>query len=150
MTDKWISMGDKSNKKEKIKLLKPYQVNKKIMKLANPMQFLCIVCQLIRGFEVTSEVMDGKQSVVWLEALNRIHIQKVLFNGVLNKYLLNWQGIFEFSFMYSITAALSFSFFNPAKDILVPFIQSLGFIKKPFISSNDHFFPYAAIALEYL
>ena len=32
MTDKWISMSDKSNKKQKIKLLKPYQVNKKIMK----------------------------------------------------------------------------------------------------------------------
>ena len=46
MTDKWISMGDKGNKNKKKKLLKSYQVNKKIMKLANQMQFLCIVFQL--------------------------------------------------------------------------------------------------------
>ena len=35
-----------------------------------------------RGEEVTNEVIDGKQSAVWLETLNRIHIQKVLLNGV--------------------------------------------------------------------
>ena len=76
MTDKWISMGDKSNKKKKIKLLKPYQVNNKIMKLAKPDAIFMHCLPANRGDEVTNEVMDGKQSVVWLEALNRVHVQK--------------------------------------------------------------------------
>ena len=59
-------------------------------------------------------------------------------------------GFSEFSFIYKITAALSFSFFNPAKDILVPLIQSFGFIRNPFISSNDKAYSCAAIAFEYL
>ena len=63
MTDKWISMGDKGNKKKKKKLLKKYQVNKKIMKLAEP-NCLFFHC-LPRGEEVTDEVMYGKQSFVW-------------------------------------------------------------------------------------
>ena len=76
MTDKWISMGDKVNKKKKKKLLKPYQVNNKIMKLAKNDAIFMHCLPANRGEEVTSEVMDGKQSVVWLEALNRIHAQK--------------------------------------------------------------------------
>ena len=75
MTDKWISMGDKINKNKKKKALKPYQVNKKIMKLAPNAIFMhCLPAT--RGEEVTDEVMDGKQSAVWLETLNRIHVQK--------------------------------------------------------------------------
>ena len=76
MTDKWISMSDKSNKKNKKKLLKPYQVNSKIMKLAKSEAIFMHCLPASRGEEVTNEVMDGKQSAVWLEALNRIHIQK--------------------------------------------------------------------------
>ena len=82
MTDKWISMGDKSIKKNKIKLLKPYQVNKKIMKLAKP-NCLFFHC-LPRGEEVTDEVMYGKQSAVWLQAQNRVHIQKSIIEWCLN------------------------------------------------------------------
>ena len=78
MTDKWISMNDNdssANKKKKEKLLKPYQVNKKIMKLAPRSHFFhCLPAS--RQKEVTNEVLDGKQSVVWLEALNRVHVQK--------------------------------------------------------------------------
>ena len=78
MTDKWISMSDNdssTNKKKKEKLLKPYQVNKKIMKLAPEAIFMhCLPAS--RQKEVTNEVLDGKQSAVWLEALNRVHVQK--------------------------------------------------------------------------
>ena len=64
MTDKWISMGDKKNNLQKKKFLKPYQVNKKIMKLANPDAIFMHCLPASRGEEVTNEVMDGKQSVV--------------------------------------------------------------------------------------
>jgi len=83
MTDKWISMGDKVNKKKKKKLLKPYQVNNKIMKLAKTDAIFMHCLPASRGEEVTDEVMDGKQSVVWLEALNRIHAQKSIIEWCL-------------------------------------------------------------------
>ena len=76
MTDKWISMSDKGDKKKKKKILKKYQVNKKIMKAAKSDAIFMHCLPASREEEVTSEVMDGKQSVVWLQAFNRIHAQK--------------------------------------------------------------------------
>jgi len=83
MTDKWISMGDKINKNKKKKALKPYQVNKKIMKSANKDSIFMHCLPASRGEEVTDDVMNGKQSVVWLEALNRIHAQKSIIEWCL-------------------------------------------------------------------
>ncbi len=83
MTDKWISMGDKVNKKKKKKILKPYQVNKKIMKLAKKDAIFMHCLPASRGEEVTNEIMDGKQSVIWLGALNRIHVQKSIIQWCL-------------------------------------------------------------------
>jgi len=83
ITDKFISMGDNVNKKKKKKLLKPYQVNKKIMKLAKPEAIFMHCLPANRGEEVTNEVMDGKQSAVWLEALNRMHVQKSIIQWCL-------------------------------------------------------------------
>ena len=76
MTDKWISMGDKVDKNKKKRILKKYQVNKKIMKAAKSDAIFMHCLPASREEEVTSEVMDGKQSVVWLQAFNRIHAQK--------------------------------------------------------------------------
>ena len=76
MTDKWISMGDKGDKNKKKKALKKYQVNKKLMKAAKSDAIFMHCLPASREEEVTSEVMDGKQSVVWLQAFNRIHAQK--------------------------------------------------------------------------
>jgi len=84
ITDKWISMGDSVNKKKKKKLLKPYQVNKKIMKLSQPDSLFMHCLPASRGEEVTTEVMDSKQSAVWLEALNRMHVQKSIIQFCLN------------------------------------------------------------------
>ena len=83
MTDKWISMSDKANKSKKKKVLKPYQVNKKIMKLAKTDAIFMHCLPASRGEEVTDEVMDGKQSAVWLETLNRIHVQKSIIQWCL-------------------------------------------------------------------
>ena len=84
MTDKWISMGDKGNKNKKKKLLKAYQVNSKIMKLAKKDAIFMHCLPASRGEEVTNNVMDGKQSAVWLETLNRIHVQKSIIKWCLN------------------------------------------------------------------
>ena len=84
MTDKWISMGDKINKNKKKKALKQYQVNKKIMNAASKDSIFMHCLPASRGEEVTDEIIDGKQSVVWLEALNRIHAQKSIIEWCLN------------------------------------------------------------------
>ena len=76
MTDKWISMNDKVNKKNKKKILKPYQVNKKLINKANSDAIFMHCLPVGRGEEVTDEVIDGRQSVVWRQALNRVHAQK--------------------------------------------------------------------------
>jgi len=76
MTDKWISMSDKGNKNKKKKALRKYQVNKKLMRAAKSDAIFMHCLPASREEEVTSEVMDGKQSVVWLQAFNRIHAQK--------------------------------------------------------------------------
>ena len=83
MTDKWISMSDKINKKKKKLALKPYQVNRKIMKVANKDAIFMHCLPASRGEEVTNDVMDGIQSAVWLEALNRIHAQKSIIEWCL-------------------------------------------------------------------
>ena len=84
MTDKWVSMNDKVDKNKKKKLLKPYQVNKKIMKLAKADAIFMHCLPVNRGEEATDEVIDGKQSVVWTQGLNRIHAQKSIINWCLN------------------------------------------------------------------
>ena len=84
MTDKWISMNDKVNKASKKKILKPYQVNKKLMSKANSDAIFMHCLPVGRGEEVTNEVIDGKQSVVWRQALNRVHAQKSIIKWCLD------------------------------------------------------------------
>jgi len=84
MTDKWISMNDKVNKVSKKKILKPYQVNKKLMSSANSDAIFMHCLPVGRGEEVTNEVIDGKQSVVWRQALNRVHAQKSIIRWCLD------------------------------------------------------------------
>ena len=84
MTDKWVSMNDKVDKKLKKKNLKSYQVNKILMKKANSDAIFMHCLPVGRGEEVTDEIIDGKQSVVWRQALNRVHAQKSIINWCLN------------------------------------------------------------------
>ena len=84
MTDKWISMSDKVNKKLKKQTLKPYQVNKKLMSKANSDAIFMHCLPVGRGEEVTDEIIDGKQSVVWRQALNRVHTQKSIIKWCLD------------------------------------------------------------------
>jgi ornithine carbamoyltransferase len=75
VTDTWVSMGDK-NGKLRHNLLKRYQVNTRLMSKAKPDALFMHCLPAHRGEEVTEEVMDGPQSVVFDEAENRLHAQK--------------------------------------------------------------------------
>ena len=77
-TDVWVSMGEEKERARKLNLLQPYQVNKKLMALAEPGAIFMHCLPAHRGEEVTSEVIDSKQSVVWNQAENRLHFQKAL------------------------------------------------------------------------
>ena len=78
VTDVWISMSDGEDKKKRKNLLKPYQVDSGIMGLAKPDAIFMHCLPAHRGDEVTAEVIDGPQSVVWDEAENRLHAQKAI------------------------------------------------------------------------
>ena len=84
MTDKWVSMNDKVNKTQKKKILKPYQVNKKLMNKTKSDAIFMHCLPVGRGEEVTDEIIDGKQSVVWRQALNRVHAQKSIIKWCLD------------------------------------------------------------------
>ena len=75
VTDTWVSMGDRDGERRH-NLLKPYQVNKRLMGLAKPDAIFMHCLPAHRGEEVTDEVIDGPQSVVFDEAENRLHAQK--------------------------------------------------------------------------
>lgn len=84
ITDTWVSMGDEKEKQQRLKIFKKYQVNKKLMSLAKKDAIFLHCLPAYRGNEVTNEVIDGKQSVVFQEAENRLHAQKALMLFLLN------------------------------------------------------------------
>ena len=84
VTDTWVSMGDEKSKANRHNLLKRYQVNAKLMAKAKPDAIFMHCLPAHRGEEVTDEVMDGPQSVVFDEAENRLHAQKGILTWCLN------------------------------------------------------------------
>ena len=84
MSDKWVSMGDKGDSKKKKSNLKNFQINEKLMALANTNAIYLHVLPAARGEEVTSSVIDGKQSLVWVQAENRLHGQKAIIDWCLS------------------------------------------------------------------
>ncbi|MBE6524983.1 MAG: ornithine carbamoyltransferase [Thermoplasmata archaeon] len=82
-TDTWISMGDDTPLEKAVKIFHDYQINAELLSIAKPD---CIVMHCLpahRGQEITSEVMDGPQSVVFDEAENRLHAQKAVLYTLL-------------------------------------------------------------------
>jgi len=75
VTDTWVSMGDK-DAPSRHNLLRPYQVNERLMALAKDDALFMHCLPAHRGEEVTDGVLDGPRSVVWDEAENRLHAQK--------------------------------------------------------------------------
>ena len=76
VTDVWVSMGD--DKGTRVEDLKPFQVNQTLLDLAQPDALFLHCLPALRGQEVTAEVIDGPQSVVFDEAENRLHAQKAI------------------------------------------------------------------------
>jgi ornithine carbamoyltransferase len=84
VTDTWVSMGDEQSKANRHNLLSRYQVNARLMARARPDAIFMHCLPAHRGEEVTDEVMDGPQSVVFDEAENRLHAQKGILTWCLN------------------------------------------------------------------
>ena len=85
VTDTWVSMGKEAEKAERIATFGAYQVNAELMALAKPDALFLHCLPADRGFEVTAEVIDGPQSVIWDEAENRLHAQKALLVWLLER-----------------------------------------------------------------
>lgn len=77
-TDTWVSMGQEAEKQERIKVFMPYQVNKELFSYAKPDALFMHCLPAYRDFEVTSDVIDGPNSVIFDEAENRLHAQKAV------------------------------------------------------------------------
>ncbi|MDZ7709937.1 MAG: ornithine carbamoyltransferase [Roseovarius sp.] len=84
VTDTWVSMHDsQSTKERRHNMLRPYQVNAGLMAQAKPDALFMHCLPAHRGEEVTSEVMDGPNSVIFDEAENRLHVQKAIMRHCL-------------------------------------------------------------------
>ena len=78
VTDTWVSMGREDDKARRLSHLASYRVDTALMALAKPDALFLHCLPADRGYEVTADVIDGPQSVVWDEAENRLHAQKAL------------------------------------------------------------------------
>ncbi|MEM1855723.1 MAG: hypothetical protein QXG70_01995, partial [Candidatus Methanomethylicaceae archaeon] len=77
-TDVWVSMGQEQESEERIKTFSKYQVNSQLLSIA-PSDVIVMHClPAYRGMEITNDVLEGKQSVVWEQAENRLHVQKAI------------------------------------------------------------------------
>lgn len=77
-TDTWASMGQEAEKAEREKIFAPYQVNRALFSMAKPDAIFLHCLPAYRGYEVTADVIDGPNSVVFDEAENRLHAQKAV------------------------------------------------------------------------
>lgn len=77
-TDTWTSMGQEEEKAERIKAFKGYQINKELFSHAKSDAIFMHCLPAYRGYEVTEDIIDGKNSVIFDEAENRLHAQKAV------------------------------------------------------------------------
>ena len=77
-TDVWVSMGQEDIAEEKVRILRPYQVNNKLMEAAGEKAIFMHCLPAKRGQEVTDDVIEGPRSVVWDQAENRLHTHKAV------------------------------------------------------------------------
>ena len=83
-TDVWVSMGEEDKSAERVKLLKPYQVNKELFDATGKRETIFMHClPAVRDYEVTNEIIEGSMSVVFDEAENRMHTIKAVMVATL-------------------------------------------------------------------
>ncbi|MDP4180129.1 MAG: ornithine carbamoyltransferase [Bacillota bacterium] len=84
-TDTWVSMGQEDEKEKRVKLFMPYQVNSDLFSKAKEDAVFLHCLPAYREYEVTAEVIDGPQSLVFDEAENRMHVQKAIMALLMGK-----------------------------------------------------------------
>lgn len=77
-TDVWVSMGDEAEAEQRLKEMAPYQVNAELLALAKPSAHFLHCLPAHAGKEVSQEVLDSRQSIIFDEAENRLHAQKAI------------------------------------------------------------------------
>ncbi|CCH66986.1 Ornithine carbamoyltransferase [Richelia intracellularis HH01] len=82
-TDVWTSMGQENQAKERNSVFQPYQINTQLLTLADKDAIVLHCLPAHRGEEITDEVIEGSQSLVWEQAENRMHVQKALLASIL-------------------------------------------------------------------
>ncbi|MBD0322800.1 MAG: ornithine carbamoyltransferase, partial [Aldersonia sp.] len=85
VTDTWTSMGQENDGLDRVRPFRPFQLDAKLLARADPEAVVLHCLPAHRGEEITDEVLDGPQSVVWDEAENRLHAQKALLVWLLAK-----------------------------------------------------------------
>lgn len=82
-TDTWASMGQEAEKEIRAKIFAPYQINQKLLDAAKKDAIVMHCLPAYRGYEITNDVLEGKQSVVFDEAENRMHAHKAILAAIL-------------------------------------------------------------------
>jgi ornithine carbamoyltransferase len=77
-TDTWISMGQENQKEQRLREFAGFTLDSELMSIAGPKAIVLHCLPAYRGFEITADVLDGPQSVIWDQAENRLHAQKAL------------------------------------------------------------------------
>jgi len=77
-TDVWTSMGQEEERLRRLRDFQPYQVDRRLLAAAGPQALVMHCLPAHRGEEITDEIMDGPQSIVFDQAENRLHMQKAI------------------------------------------------------------------------
>lgn len=82
-TDVWVSMGEEAEREERLAALRGYTIDPALLSLASPEAVVLHCLPAHRGEEITDEVLEGPQSIVWDQAENRLHTEKALLAALL-------------------------------------------------------------------
>jgi ornithine carbamoyltransferase len=77
-TDTWVSMGQEKETKKRQRIFKPFQINKELLSIANPDVSVMHCLPAHKGEEITQEIMEGPNSVIYEQAENKLHVGKAI------------------------------------------------------------------------
>ncbi|HXC34538.1 MAG TPA: ornithine carbamoyltransferase [Candidatus Acidoferrales bacterium] len=81
-TDVWVSMGKESESAQRLKILKGYQINRKLVELAKPDALVMHCLPAYRGKEIDEETFEANANTIFTQAENRLHVQKSVLNWI--------------------------------------------------------------------